>query len=202
MWIYGTSREVLSIETSKQHFPAVKRKYSDSRQYPEAKRRKVNRIDTTEQSSDDETTNVYGINPSDDVVTVKIGGVKIRMFIDSGSKYNMIDDKTWDYLKAQNAAYVMINGSKKKFSGYGKTPLNLIAVFKSRISLYERPDACIGESDFYVIQGGQQLLLGNISAKALGVLLTGTECLQEVKNVLKSEKVSLSLSLFLQIQGS
>lgn len=52
------------------------------------------------------------------------------MLIDSGSKYNLIDDTTWKLMRVKNVKVQNLRIDRSKtFLAYGKVPLNLLAVF-------------------------------------------------------------------------
>ena len=165
----------------------MKRKYQ-SDELSRSKKRKVHKIESVEaESSDDEELTVFGVDLPEDEVVCLVGGVEIRMFIDGGSKYNMIDENTWDLLQARRADFSYTDTqTTKTFVEYGRNPLRVLAVFKTNLALQERPGSSINDTTFFVIQGGQQPLLGSVSAKALNVLRTGLECHAGV-NVIKSE---------------
>lgn len=47
---------------------------------------------------------IYKISDNhDEMVWCKVGNVLIEMLIDSGSKYNIIDEFTWHYIQSRNA---------------------------------------------------------------------------------------------------
>lgn len=153
-----------------------KRRHSFRTGQKSEKRQKTYRIEMepTEKSDSEEELKVYGIQTCEELVTVRVGEVAIQMFIDSGSACNMIDEKTWCYLKAQGAKMQELSlPTKKKFIGYGRNPLKVLAVFKADMILKDRTSSSVADAHFYVIQQGQQPLLGSRSAKSLGVLQIG-----------------------------
>ncbi|XP_062542351.1 uncharacterized protein LOC134210318 [Armigeres subalbatus] len=53
--------------------------------------------------SDEEDLPVYNVgNMDDELIQCRVGGVNIEMLIDSGSKYNLIDDATWSTMSMCN----------------------------------------------------------------------------------------------------
>nr|CAI5846928.1 unnamed protein product [Callosobruchus analis] len=107
----------------------------------------------------------------DSVIKCNLGGVPLDMLIDSGSKTNIIDDKTWCSLKKQNTrVYDQIKNPTKLLFAYGSsTPLKVLGSFKSNISVGNNNEI----ATFYVIQNGTRCLLGKNTSIALGVLKIG-----------------------------
>ncbi|XP_026743690.1 uncharacterized protein K02A2.6-like [Trichoplusia ni] len=117
-----------------------------------------------------------------------VGGVNVNMLIDSGSKNNIINDKTWKYLKSNNVIVTnQQQGSDQIFMAYGsKNPLNVLGTFEASIAVGpERKSA-----KFYVIKNGTRNLLGKDTATCLNVLKLGvsinfvhTEAFPRFKNI-------------------
>lgn len=132
--------------------------------------------DTSEgNNSDEEELPVYNIvETNDELIQCNVGGVNIEMLIDSGSKYNLIDDATWKTMMLRNvkANNLRMDGNKK-FLAYGKVPLKLITVFDADIKILGTNRKLPTDTTFYVIEKGQQPLLGKITAQQLGVLRVG-----------------------------
>lgn len=124
------------------------------------------------QSKKDEVDYIFHID-EDSTVNCQVGGVVIKMLIDSGSKCNVIDDKTWRYLKEHKA--VVINQNKnpdKVLYSYGsKEPLKIIGSFDAIICVNGKEITAI----FYVIKNGTRNLLGKNTAMELGVLQIGLQ---------------------------
>lgn len=125
--------------------------------------------------SDEEKLPVYNVGEVDDeLIRCRVGGVNIEMLIDSGSKYNLIDDATWSTMNMRNVkANNLRLDTSKKFLAYGKVPLKLVAVFDAEIEILGTDRKLAVDTTFYVIEKGQQPLLGKISAQQLGVLRIG-----------------------------
>lgn len=109
----------------------------------------------------------------DDMVTCTVGGIKVEMLIDSGCKYNLITDKTWQNLKSNRIqVYEQTKKSDKTFLAYGSTtPLKLQGSFCATIQLANKKK----DAMFYVIEGGTRDLLGKMTATDLGVLKIGLD---------------------------
>ena len=93
------------------------------------------------------------------------------MLIDSGSKHNLIDDTTWQPRKLND---VKVQSERldqsKRFLAYGRIPLKLLTVFDAKLEIGEGDEYISTETTFYVIKGGQQALLGKVTARQLGLL--------------------------------
>lgn len=105
-------------------------------------------------------------------VKFKVGGVSVTGIIDSGSKYNLVDEKTWLRLKAEN---IEVSNQRKEtdksFKAYGDHSLTVLGVFEATLSVGNRNI----NADFYVIQGDGKVLIGRDSAMAIGVLKIGID---------------------------
>lgn len=108
------------------------------------------------------------------MISCCIGGVDITMLIDSGSKHNLIDDTTWELMKLRD---VIIRNERfdheKRFLAYGRVPLKLVTVFDADLEIEDEGKMLKTSASFYVIEKGQQPLLGKVTAQQLGVLKIG-----------------------------
>lgn len=124
-----------------------------------------------------ETPNfIFAIGNNDDMVWIKIGGVMTQILIDSGCNKNILDDTTWQKLKAQGV--IIHNATKnvdQKFRGYGKDakPLMVNGMFDSKVEVAGKDCDNAAEARFYVVQGGNQPLLGKETSKQLNLLRVG-----------------------------
>lgn len=87
--------------------------------------------------------------------------------MDSGSKFNLMDQGTYELLKRK--AVVVTNQRKetdKIFKAYGGHTLDIVGVFDSIIEV--AGIAIVAE--FYVIKGTGKFLVGRVTSKALGIL--------------------------------
>lgn len=119
---------------------------------------------------------IFSIGDGDEFIWLKLGGVMTQMLIDSGSRKNIIDGSTWNWLKSQNV--VIRNATKKvdqKFRGYGMDAksLEVIGMFDSTIRIPEKNCQSQCDARFYVIRDGNQPLLGKETAKELDILRLG-----------------------------
>lgn len=99
-----------------------------------------------------------------------IGGVKMTVVIDSGTKRNIVDVLAWEYLKANKVTVIhQSTSSTVQFSAYGDNPLTLVGVFVAEIKTTKhRMDA-----EFYVVKDYGRVLIGYDTATSLNVLKIG-----------------------------
>nr|CAI5866936.1 unnamed protein product [Callosobruchus analis] len=105
---------------------------------------------------------------NDTTIPCEVGGVLIPMIVDSGSKSNIIDDRTWQILK-QNKIKVtkQEKATNKRFVGYSSnTPLTVLGCFEAEIKANNKKENAL----FYVIRNGYKCLLGKDTATSLGIL--------------------------------
>ncbi|CAK1596120.1 unnamed protein product [Parnassius mnemosyne] len=127
----------------------------------------------TETTKNRESASVDYIFHIDDDATIdcQVGGVNIKMLIDSGSRSNIINDKTWVYMKRSKV--IVSNQQKssdKTFLAYGaKHPLKVLGSFDAQIKV--GPKSLL--TKFYVIENGSRNLLGKETAISLDVLKLG-----------------------------
>lgn len=135
----------------------------------------VMNVELADETGEPEEFSVYKIdNENDELLKCRVGGVSIEMLIDSGSTFNLIDDRTWELMKLSKANYYSERfDSSKKFLAYGRVPLDLLTVFDAVIEVRDGNKTISTNTTFYVIQGGQQALLGKITARELGLLRVG-----------------------------
>lgn len=102
-----------------------------------------------------------------DEIQFKIGGIDSNAVIDSGSKFNLMDQGTWNSLKAQNViAHNQRQQTEIVFKAYGGYPLEVIGVFEANIELAGQTKT----AEFYMIKGTGKLLIGRDTAEAFGIL--------------------------------
>jgi len=119
---------------------------------------------------------------SDGEVSLKVGGVRVEgVLIDSGASFNLIDYKTWSYLK-QNHVVCQSAQSEKKIFAYGqKEPIDVAGTFTTDIVCEANGETCVDE--FTVIKGDGRPLLGKRTAEQLDVLRVGPEKEEEFYTV-------------------
>ncbi|XP_062557380.1 uncharacterized protein LOC134222253 [Armigeres subalbatus] len=138
-----------------------------------AKFRPVFNIDEQREETKREDHAVYNVGGSDEVITCNVGGVDIKMLIDSGSKHNLIDDTTWQLMKLRDVkSFNERFDHEKRFLAYGRVPLKLVTVFDADLEIEDGDRRLKTTATFYVIGKGQQPLLGKTTAQKIGVLKT------------------------------
>lgn len=102
-----------------------------------------------------------------------VGGVKIEVFIDSGSDVNILTSETWEKLKTQRVVVSKCErGSSKTLKAYASSqPLTILGTFQAEIQIGKRSI----EAEFLVVENGQRNLLGDTTSKQLGILKIGLE---------------------------
>lgn len=157
---------------------------------PPKSSRSVYKIDEQNEDENREDHAVYNVGESDELIKCNVGGVDITMLIDSGSTYNLIDDTTWELMKLQD---VKINNQRfereKRFLAYGRVLLKLVTVFDAEIRIDDNGKLLRASSFFYVIEKGQQPLLGKVTAQRIGVLKVGLPSLQNINAIHKVNTV-------------
>lgn len=107
---------------------------------------------------------------SDNEIGCKVGGVPINVVIDSGSKYNIMGHKTWEYLKEKK---IVVSKQRKdadhEFKAYGGHPLTVVGVFETKIETAYKN--CV--ADFYVLQDYGKVLIGYKTGIPLGIMKIG-----------------------------
>lgn len=142
-----------------------------------------------EADQESDVSDEYAFHLRDDDVTdnavidVKVGGVYLRTLIDSGSTANVIDSKTWKYLKAQKVKCVSERTVKRLYPyGTNSEPLDIMGTFSATVEVEDRQV----EAKFLVIRGEGRALLSKTTAEQLGVLKVGLNV-----NAVHSEKLTL-----------
>ncbi|XP_055605879.1 uncharacterized protein K02A2.6-like [Uranotaenia lowii] len=112
----------------------------------------------------------YGGNQTN-VVPGRIGGIPVQLLIDSGADANLIKPETWEMLKSRKVhVRSSFRGSSKVLKGYGSDkPLTIVGSFVAEIVVGMKKT----EAEFFVVKGGQRDILGDSTAKQLGVLKVG-----------------------------
>lgn len=130
----------------------------------------------------------YSGNESN-VVPCVIGGVKLEMLVDSGADANLISNVSWSKLKEERVQVMSSSkGSTRILKAYGSNePLKVLGSFVAEIEVGK----CRTQAEFLVVENGQRCLLGDTTAKQLGILKVG----------LNINKVDASVAPFTTIKG-
>ncbi|XP_062711622.1 uncharacterized protein K02A2.6-like [Aedes albopictus] len=134
----------------------------------------VNEIETTDDKED--KTFLFSISDGGEAIRIKVGGVVLQVLVDSGCKKNIVDERSWSYIKANGAKiWNQTKNCEEVFLPYGENakPLTLLGKFDTTVSIEDGGEIIERTATFYVVKGGQQCLLGRITATSLGVLFVG-----------------------------
>lgn len=118
------------------------------------------------------------------IITCTLGGAKVNMLIDSGSKCNIICDATWEILKTNKVHVVesQVKCPDKKFMAYAsQNPLVVLCSFVSTVMVGN--GAVSGKATFYVIKNGTRNLLGKDTATKMGMLKLGFGAINQIDGV-------------------
>lgn len=156
-----------------------KRKVVDSNKQERERPTKQMRRKEIDNITEEEVDYVFNIT-NDANIDCDIGGIKTKMLIDSGSKYNLITERTWKELKGKGVKCLSQDKKPNKilFAYGSKAPLNIVGSFETVIKVNSREDL----THVFVIANGSRNLLGKKSAINLGVLKLGIE-VNQIKNV-------------------
>ncbi|XP_055584948.1 uncharacterized protein K02A2.6-like [Uranotaenia lowii] len=112
----------------------------------------------------------YSGNESN-VIACVIGGVSVEMLVDSGADANLISGEMWQKMKSEQIeVFTSKKGSSRILRAYGSmAPLVILGSFVANISVGDQRI----RAEFFVVEGGQRCLLGDKTAKELGVLKVG-----------------------------
>ncbi|XP_055640002.1 uncharacterized protein K02A2.6-like isoform X1 [Toxorhynchites rutilus septentrionalis] len=100
-----------------------------------------------------------------------VGGINLEMLVDSGAEVNLVSELAWERLKAEGIRIKSSErGSMHVLKGYASDqPMTILGTFVADIAIEEN----LAEARFFVIKSGQRCLLGDTTAKELGVLKIG-----------------------------
>ena len=123
--------------------------------------------------SDSQHDYAFSINEGDhsELIAVQIGGVDLKMLIDSGANRNIIVEWTWEQLKAKGGKCEsqITTPDKKLYSYASNQPLPVKGSFKCKMGVCDRST----RAEVLVIQGRGVSLLGKTTATELEVLKVG-----------------------------
>lgn len=172
--------------------PAGKRRYAEEPKPGSSKgfkRQRVHEIDTEEERKD--RSFLFSINDGGEFLWLKLGGVTLQLLIDSGCTKNIINEKAWEYMKKNGAnVWNQEKHCSEVFLPYGTEakPLTVLGKFDARISVQDEGKIIQQVATFYIVVGGQQCLLGRVTAKSLGVLVIGLPSTHGVSMIQSASK--------------
>ncbi len=128
-----------------------------------------------QESSDDDDGFVFTVGlghvadtDADDTrpqVSVIIGNSKTSMLLDTGSSVNLVDQRQFDILSANNKLSLTKGGTK--IYAYGsETPINIMGKFETTVETKNK----ITPATFYVVEGAGGSLLGYQTSTDLGLV--------------------------------
>lgn len=105
------------------------------------------------------------------VFVFKVGGIEIPMNIDSGADANIVTKVVWEQLKEAGVdAQQMSKDIDRNLVAYASNePMKICGMFSTTIEAGSHKTF----AKFYVVENGQQCLLGDHTAKKLRVLKIG-----------------------------
>lgn len=130
----------------------------------------VNRVDH-DTGRNDYAFSVHGNGTHSGMIEITVGGVPLKVLVDSGASTNIIDTGTWERLKLLKIKCTSKVCERELFAYGSKQPLELLGSFQCETKVVET-GKCI-HAEFVVIKGQGQPLLGRDTAMRLGVLKVG-----------------------------
>ncbi|XP_068706850.1 uncharacterized protein [Montipora foliosa] len=123
------------------------------------------------ENDDEEDEYAFTVESSSQLgkVEVIVGGCVVKMVIDSGASTNIVDKGVWNDLKQQKIVCVSKKGDKKLYVYGSKEPLKVLGTFSALTKVAESEV----QTEFVVIDGEGEALLGRETALQLGVLKLG-----------------------------
>lgn len=120
-------------------------------------------------SRDDDTDYAFGIiqKLEDEKVLINIGGVDIRVIIDSGATVNVVDRKLWEELKREKINCDSSVKTKNLYAHGSDKPLTVAGCFTTNVQFRNR---IVQGEFFFVTEEKGQPLLGKHTASELGIL--------------------------------
>lgn len=123
-----------------------------------------------------------GVRAKNEIIC-EIGGVELTVVIDSGSKYNIVDGRAWEFLKKNE---VQVSNQRTStdinFNAFGENPLTFMGVFEAKVETAKRSML----ADFYVFKDYGRVLIDYDTAISLGILKLG----ESINQVDVTEKAS------------
>lgn len=107
----------------------------------------------------------------DGYLTCEIGGVPVKVMIDSGSPINTVTEEDFERIKGKSHLFRMSRKCNREFSGYGGEPLQVLLSFFAKVFVDSGKPQLMQQ--FFVIKGARQSLLSKQTAKELKVLKMG-----------------------------
>lgn len=141
------------------------------------KSKRVHQIDEMIETESESEEYVFNFDDGkSEEVTCDIGGVKIKMIIDSGTQRNLIPMTLWNDMKKEKVKIIeQIEGSDVKLKAYGQE--NDIPI-QGRFKAIMKVNSITSEQWFYVVRKGNACLMGKPTAIKHNVLKIGLGVMQ------------------------
>lgn len=112
----------------------------------------VNKVEPSSESQDKKVFYTFHLGNSRNTIDCTVGGVELKMFVDSGSDANLITADTWEKLKFRKVEVLSCQkGSRKILRAYGsQNPLDILGTFNAIITVAERAV----QAEFFVVAKG------------------------------------------------
>lgn len=139
------------------------------------KKKSVNNVESEDTASDTATKEyafrVSSERDSSGMLDFTIGGVPLKMLVDSGATTNVIDEGTWEDLKSRSVNCVSRKANISLRAYASDKPLDVIGTFECDV--VAGPGNKLVKANFTVIKGRGVPLLGRRTATELNVLRVG-----------------------------
>ena len=116
-----------------------------------------------------------GVNTvnTDDLLEVEMGGVKLHVLADSGAYSNVIDEQTWEQLKAKHIKCTSNAAPQNKqiYAYASDKPLEIKGTFECEVRAGKGRE----KAEFVVVKGRGVPLLGKQTATKLGMMKVGID---------------------------
>ncbi|XP_062556624.1 uncharacterized protein LOC134221450 [Armigeres subalbatus] len=99
---------------------------------------------------------IFQISDGDELLWLDVGGVLLQVLVDSGCKKNIVDEKSWEYLKANSAkVWNQQKECDEVFLPYGDQakPLTVLGKFETLVKIVDAGQVYEKETTFYVVKG-------------------------------------------------
>ncbi|XP_055711553.1 uncharacterized protein K02A2.6-like [Phlebotomus papatasi] len=168
------SRENQKKNLKRKNDDSRKDNHNDAKDSSDNKKRRI-RVVEDDKNEDSENSFIFNIGEGDEYVWCKIGGVLVEMLIDSGSTHNVLDEKTWEYLKKNGVRITNATTQcDQKLKAYGQdSHLHILGGFDAAVSVDDNGTEYEAYANFLVVKNGSQPLLGKTTAKELNLLILG-----------------------------
>lgn len=177
------------------HFSTVCRS-KKGKQTKFSQKSNVRAIESDSDNDTEETEYILNVDDgSSDTVDCKVGGVTLKMVVDSGSKRNLIPMKVWEKMKSQKVnVKQQIKGSDVTTKAYGQ---DRVIPVHGRFLAELEVNGIKTDQWFYIVLPGDACLLGKTSSIVHKILQIGTQEPGKVYAVESSEFPKLQGNSFM-----